>query len=107
MADKEQEIRTDAGKQLAFIQREASVKLEGWHELTVASGRVDSVYTRVLIEYQNPSSPPTASGRGKSSITTRKGVYYVSMFKDDPLIKDWKKSMADHRRMIDRHPERP
>lgn len=31
---------------------------------------------------------------------------YVGMFKDDPWIEDWKKSVADYRRKIDRHPER-
>ncbi len=32
---------------------------------------------------------------------------FVGMFKDDPWIEDWKKSMAEYRRKIDKHPERP
>lgn len=32
---------------------------------------------------------------------------YIGMFKDDPLIEDWKKSMAEWRRKRDKHPERP
>jgi hypothetical protein len=56
MADKEEEIRIAAERQLAFIEKEAGVKLEGKHEFTVASGRVDSVYDRVIIEYKNPNS---------------------------------------------------
>jgi hypothetical protein len=56
MADKEEEIRIEVEKQLAFIQKEAGIKLEGKHEFTVASGRVDSVYDRVIIEYKNPST---------------------------------------------------
>jgi hypothetical protein len=32
---------------------------------------------------------------------------YVGMFKDDPLIKSWKKSMAEYRRQIDKDPDRP
>src|SRR6266851_2366863 len=56
MADKEEEIRIESEKQLAFIQKEAGIKLEGKHEVTVASGRVDSVYSRVIIEYKNPMS---------------------------------------------------
>ena len=32
---------------------------------------------------------------------------FVGMFKDDPRIEDWKKSMADYRRKIDQHPELP
>jgi hypothetical protein len=56
MADKEEEIRIECEKQLAFIQRDAGIKLEGKHEFTVASGRVDSVYSRVIIEYKNPTT---------------------------------------------------
>ena len=54
-ATKEEEIRIEAERQLAFIEKEADVKLHGKHEFTVASGRVDSVYNRVIIEYKNPS----------------------------------------------------
>jgi hypothetical protein len=32
---------------------------------------------------------------------------FIGMFKDDPLIKGWKKSMAEYRRRIDRHPDLP
>lgn len=32
---------------------------------------------------------------------------FVGMFKDDPLIKDWKKSMAAYRRQIDKDRDRP
>jgi len=56
IADKEEEIRIEVEKQLAFIQKEAGVKLGGKHEFTVASGRVDSVYSCVIIEYKRPSA---------------------------------------------------
>src|SRR5437588_38429 len=64
MADKEEEIRIEVEKQLAFVQKEAGVKLQGRHEFTVASGRVDSVYNAVIIEYKNPSSPAARIGPG-------------------------------------------
>jgi hypothetical protein len=32
---------------------------------------------------------------------------FVGMFKDDPFIDDWKKSMAEYRRKIDQHPDLP
>ena len=32
---------------------------------------------------------------------------FVGMFKDDPLIESWKKSMAEYRRQIDKDPDRP
>lgn len=62
VADKEEEIRIEVERQLAFIEKDAGVKLEGKHEFTVAKGRVDSVYTRVLIEYKNPGSPGDCIG---------------------------------------------
>ena len=60
-AKNEEEIRIETEKLLAFIQKEAGIKLEGRHEFTVASGRVDSVYDRVIIEYKNPTNPGTES----------------------------------------------
>jgi SAM-dependent methyltransferase len=77
MADKEEEIRIEAEKQLAFIQKEAGVKLEGKHEFTVASGRVDSVYDRVIIEYKNPSSPAAKIGPKADSPGTKKVVEQI------------------------------
>src|SRR5262249_55661621 len=32
---------------------------------------------------------------------------FVGMFKDDPLIEDWKKSVAKYRRKVDKNSERP
>jgi len=77
MADKEEEIRIEVEKQLAFIQKEAGVKLEGRHEFTVASGRVDSVYDRVIIEYKNPKSPGDRIGPGADSPGTKKVVEQI------------------------------
>jgi hypothetical protein len=57
IADTEEDIRIESERQLAFIEKEAGVKLEGKHEVTIASGRADSVYSRVIIEYKNPNSP--------------------------------------------------
>src|SRR5437773_8444391 len=62
MADKEEEIRIEAERQLAFIEKQTGIKLEGKHEFTIASGRADSVYDRVIIEYKNPKSPGARIG---------------------------------------------
>jgi hypothetical protein len=32
---------------------------------------------------------------------------FVGMFKDDPLIEDWKKDVAEYRRKIDEEPDLP
>ena len=34
-------------------------------------------------------------------------VEFVGMFRDDPLIEDWKQAMAEYRRKIDQNPELP
>ena len=77
MADKEEEIRIATEKELAFIQKEAHVKLEGKHEFTVASGRIDSVYDRVIIEYKNPKSPGARIGPKPDSPGTKAVVEQI------------------------------
>jgi hypothetical protein len=39
--------------------------------------------------------------------TTHPLAKFVGMFKGDPLIKHWKKSMAEYRRQIDQDADRP
>jgi len=77
MAHNEEEIRIESEKQLAFIQKEAGIKLEGKHEFTVASGRVDSVYDRVIIEYKNPSSAGARIGPNADSPGSKKVVEQI------------------------------
>lgn len=72
MADNEEEIRIESEKQLAFIQKEAGIKLEGKYEVTVASGRVDAVYSRVINEYKNPGSPSDRIGPKANSPGSKK-----------------------------------
>jgi hypothetical protein len=55
-ATKEEEIRIAVERELQKLETLANIKLQGRHEFTVASGRVDSVYDRVIIEYKNPRS---------------------------------------------------
>ncbi len=76
-ASKEEEIRIAVEKQLAFIEREAGIELHGKHEFTVAKGRVDSVYTRVLIEYKNPSDPGARIGPKADSPGSKKVVEQI------------------------------
>jgi len=77
LADKEEEIRIEVEKQLAFIEKEADIELHGKHEFTVARGRVDSVYARVLIEYKNPSDPATRIGPKADSPGSKKVVEQI------------------------------
>jgi hypothetical protein len=73
-ANKEEEIRIASERELGSIQEAAGIKLEGRHEFTVASGFVDSVYDRVLIEYKNPSSQSARIGPTLESPGTKKVV---------------------------------
>src|SRR5262249_19636148 len=71
VAANEEEVRIASEKQLAFIQKEAQIQLETRYEFTVASGRIDSVYSRVLIEYKNPRSPAHRIGPHRDSPGTK------------------------------------
>jgi hypothetical protein len=82
-ATKEEEIRIASERELGSIQAAAGIKLEGRHEFTVASGFVDSVYDRVLIEYKNPSSASAKIGPSLDSPGTKKVVEQIkSRFTD-------------------------
>jgi hypothetical protein len=92
MADKEEKIRIEAERQLAFIERATGIKLEGRHEFTVARGRVDSVYDRVIIEYKNPKSAggrlgPKADSPGSKKVVeqTKKRFYDMQTELGHPL----------------------
>ena len=66
-AEKEEEIRIEAEKALALIQKEAKINLVGRHEYTIGTGRIDSVYGCVIIEYKNPHSPSARLSDKKDS----------------------------------------
>jgi hypothetical protein len=72
-ATKEEEIRIASERELGFLQQSAGIKLEGRHEFTVASGFVDSVYDRVIIEYKNPHSASNRLGESLDAPGTKEG----------------------------------
>ena len=82
-ATKEEEIRIASERELGFIEQAAGIRLEGKHEFTVASGFVDSVYDRVLIEYKNPSSASAKLGPKLDSPGTKKVVEQIKSRFDD------------------------
>ena len=65
-ASKEEEIRIAAERRLALIEHEAGIKLSGKHEFTIGTGRADSVYDCVIIEYKNPASADKLSTRNSA-----------------------------------------
>ena len=56
-AGSEEDIRIGTERELALLTDRAGIELKGKHEFTVASGRIDSVYDQLFIEYKNPKSP--------------------------------------------------
>jgi hypothetical protein len=83
VAANEQEIRIECERLLAFLEHRAGVTLQGRHEFTVASGRIDSVYERVIIEYKNPRSVRDKIGVKGDSPGTRRVVDQIkSRFHD-------------------------
>jgi hypothetical protein len=80
LAANEEEIRIDVETQLAFIRKEAGIefeKVQGQHEFTVAKGRIDSLYSRVLIEYKNPADPAARLGPRLDSPGSKKVVEQI------------------------------
>lgn len=88
LADKEEEIRIEVASQLKSIQKDAGITLDTKHEFTVASGRVDSVYNRVIIEYKNPSSPSARIGPSANSPGAKKVVEQIKSRFYDMRSKD-------------------
>lgn len=68
----EADIRSVADRELLKVEQAAGIELEARHEFTVASGRVDSVYDRVIIEYKNPSSTSDRIGATLQDSGSRK-----------------------------------
>ncbi len=66
-AEKEEEIRIGAERALAVIQKEVGITLKGRHEYTIGTGRADSVYGCVIVEYKNPHDPSGKLSSDKSS----------------------------------------
>jgi hypothetical protein len=82
-AANEAEIRSAVDRQLALLERAANIALNTRHEFTVASGRIDSVYDRVIIEYKNPNSPTDRIGRSLDAAGSQRLVNQIkSRFPD-------------------------
>jgi SAM-dependent methyltransferase len=79
----EADIRSAADRQLATVERAAGIALNSHHEFTVASGRIDSLYDRVIVEYKNPKSTSDRIGETLSDHGTKKAVDQIKSRFDD------------------------
>lgn len=55
-AKSEMDLQVEVAGALKDFARRAQVKLEGHHNVTVATGRPDSVYGSVIVEYKDPGT---------------------------------------------------
>jgi len=53
-AKSEMDLQVEVASALKEFSRKAQVKLEGHHNITIATGRPDSVYGSVIVEYKDP-----------------------------------------------------
>ena len=72
-ARSEEDIRIGTERELALLADKAGIELKGQHEFTVASGRIDSVYDQLFIEYKNPKARNAKIG-GKLSSSGSKSL---------------------------------
>ena len=73
MAESEMDVQHEAVHQLKTVATAAGVKLHERHNATIAEGRPDSVYARVIVEYKNPNGPDRI-GESPDSPGTRKVI---------------------------------
>jgi SAM-dependent methyltransferase len=67
-AQSEADLQIEAAGFLKEFARRAQITLEGHHNVTIAQGRPDSVYSRVIVEYKDPgtlSASSNAAGNQK------------------------------------------
>jgi N-6 DNA Methylase len=55
-AKSEMDLQVEVASALKDFARRAQIKLEGHHNITVATGRPDSVYGSVIVEYKDPGT---------------------------------------------------
>jgi hypothetical protein len=87
-AKKEEEIHTEFERQLALIANDAGITLRGKHEFTIGTGRVDSVYGCVIIEYKNPNDPASrlsadVEDRGNQEVIHQIKKRFIDFEKDE------------------------
>ncbi len=77
-AKSEMDLQVEAAGALKGFAREAKITLEGHHNVTVATGRPDSVYGSVIVEYKDPGtlSPNKDAAPNKAVIEQLKRRFY-------------------------------
>jgi len=79
MAGSEMDVQIAAASQLLFLEKAAGITFGGKHNCTIAEGRPDSVYNRVIVEYKNPANPADRIGDTLESPGTKKVVEQIKV----------------------------
>src|SRR2546426_820924 len=77
-AKSEMDLQIEVAGALKGFAREAKITLGGHHNVTVATGRPDSVYGSVIVEYKDPGtlSPTKDAAPNKAVIEQLKRRFY-------------------------------
>ena len=77
-AKSEMDLQIDVAAALKAFARDAKITLEGHHNVTVATGRPDSVYGSVIVEYKDPGtlSPNKDAAPNRAVIDQLKRRFY-------------------------------
>lgn len=76
-AGSEMDVQVEAASQLKAVGKAAGIKLHEAHNHTIAEGRPDSVYNRVIVEYKNPASPSERIGSSLDAAGSKKVVEQI------------------------------
>ena len=86
----EEDLRVEFEKALESFKQSVAIKLQGYHEYTLGEGRVDTLYSLVVIEYKKP-------GRLDSSNSASGNKEVIKQLK-----KRFKALAEEHKRQLDR-----
>jgi hypothetical protein len=77
-AKSEMDLQVEVASALKDFARRAQIRLEGHHNVTIATGRPDSVYGSVIVEYKDPNtlSPNKEAGPNQKLIEQLKKRFY-------------------------------
>ena len=78
LAKSEMDLQIDVAAALKKFASDAKITLEGHHNITIATGRPDSVYGSVIVEYKEPGnlSPNKDAANNKKVIDQLKKRFY-------------------------------
>jgi SAM-dependent methyltransferase len=88
-AQSEMDLQIEVASALKGFARQAKISLEsGHHNITVATGRTDSVYNSVIVEYKNPGTlSPNKEAAGNRKLIEQLRQRFYEFRKE--LHRDW------------------